>query len=558
MIPPSITLIESRQPNNPIGTGFVIHHTADHTYILTCAHVVRDMGGKDQVNAATLPAEVIAIGEDNGLDLAVLRVAQLTERPPLRLCAGGNPGQAVQIEGYYKYVSFRALEAITGRLAKSFTLSDTGHTHYEPAWYVTIDDHEKLLGGYSGSPVCDSGTGAVLGVMITSDGEQQGRAISINALTRIWPEMPAGLLGAGLAPQPDTAHPPPESHKPSPAPTPTERPRNTVNVYLAAHQGLCGAADGLSDEVIIDWAQEFLNDDPEPEIWERLLLPDLKRNLRAMNRDDKKVIKLRAFARNSAGLAFGHIFCERAGFQIHYVDSRGGLWCTDEAGQVESPLICQDTIVNEAGRDLLLELAVTQGADSVKLPVDEWLHTSLVMEQRDQNQASIAGLRRLLTDTFNDSELRNLCFDFGVDYENLSGPGKSDKVRELMLYVGRHTRSTELIAICRHLRPNADWGSISQPNLPQTAQMPLVHKRLLLTLERKPLQITPIEGVAIARQICELVSGEGRPGGTVHLFGALPLAVLVMAGWGLKAGRAIQCYELNQQQQYKRTCLLRL
>lgn len=58
MTPPSIILIESRQPDNTaIGTGFVIHHTANNTYILTCAHVVRDMGGPDQVKAATLPAK---------------------------------------------------------------------------------------------------------------------------------------------------------------------------------------------------------------------------------------------------------------------------------------------------------------------------------------------------------------------------------------------------------------------------------------------------------------------------------------------------------------------
>jgi Effector-associated domain 7 len=40
-------------------------------------------------------------------------------------------------------------------------------------------------------------------------------------------------------------------------------------------------------------------------------------------------------------------------------------------------------------------------------------------------------------DRFNDSELRTLCFNLGVDYDVLQGSGKSDKARELIIYLDR-------------------------------------------------------------------------------------------------------------------------
>jgi hypothetical protein len=66
-------------------------------------------------------------------------------------------------------------------------------------------------------------------------------------------------------------------------------------------------------------------------------------------------------------------------------------------------------------------------------------------------------LRTLIIAHFNDGELRDLCFDLGIDYENLPGQGKSDKARELVAYVQRYERTDELVALCRRLRPNVAW-----------------------------------------------------------------------------------------------------
>lgn len=67
-------------------------------------------------------------------------------------------------------------------------------------------------------------------------------------------------------------------------------------------------------------------------------------------------------------------------------------------------------------------------------------------------------LRRILTERFNDGELRTLCFDLGVDYDSLPGEGKTDRARELIAYLERHGRISELVRVGKQLRPDVSWG----------------------------------------------------------------------------------------------------
>jgi hypothetical protein len=74
-----------------------------------------------------------------------------------------------------------------------------------------------------------------------------------------------------------------------------------------------------------------------------------------------------------------------------------------------------------------------------------------IREQRRQ-------LRQLLTDFFSLSELKNICFDLEIDYENLpEHDQKSGFVRELLAYAGRIGRLHELIQLCREERPQLAW-----------------------------------------------------------------------------------------------------
>lgn len=66
-------------------------------------------------------------------------------------------------------------------------------------------------------------------------------------------------------------------------------------------------------------------------------------------------------------------------------------------------------------------------------------------------------LREILVSRFSDGELKDLCFDLGVDYESLAGEGKSAKARELIAYMQRRDRLAELVAAGKQLRPDIRW-----------------------------------------------------------------------------------------------------
>ena len=66
-------------------------------------------------------------------------------------------------------------------------------------------------------------------------------------------------------------------------------------------------------------------------------------------------------------------------------------------------------------------------------------------------------LHRLLTAHFDAEELRTLCFDLLIDYDDLRGEGKASKARELVTYLERRGRIDDLVAIVNQLRPHVDW-----------------------------------------------------------------------------------------------------
>jgi hypothetical protein len=81
------------------------------------------------------------------------------------------------------------------------------------------------------------------------------------------------------------------------------------------------------------------------------------------------------------------------------------------------------------------------------------------VNQELQPQVDAAALRRFLEAHFSDGELRDLCFDLQIEYDNLPGERKADKARELVTYAQRHGRAPELVEWARRLRPRAEWGS---------------------------------------------------------------------------------------------------
>ena len=69
-------------------------------------------------------------------------------------------------------------------------------------------------------------------------------------------------------------------------------------------------------------------------------------------------------------------------------------------------------------------------------------------------------LRRAIINQFNENELRTLCFDLGIDYENLNPGGKADKARELVALCQRMDIITKLVEFCAQERPRFDWHTL--------------------------------------------------------------------------------------------------
>lgn len=76
---------------------------------------------------------------------------------------------------------------------------------------------------------------------------------------------------------------------------------------------------------------------------------------------------------------------------------------------------------------------------------------------KDLDHANLVKLFQKVDHHFNDSELRDLCFRLNVPYEDLTGPGKRDKTRELVTMLDRHGRLPDLISLATQLRPKVNW-----------------------------------------------------------------------------------------------------
>jgi hypothetical protein len=66
-------------------------------------------------------------------------------------------------------------------------------------------------------------------------------------------------------------------------------------------------------------------------------------------------------------------------------------------------------------------------------------------------------LRRNLETSFNLDELRGLCFDLAINFENLRGDTLLAKTIELVSYCQRQRLLARLMTVCMELRPEIDW-----------------------------------------------------------------------------------------------------
>ena len=59
---------------------------------------------------------------------------------------------------------------------------------------------------------------------------------------------------------------------------------------------------------------------------------------------------------------------------------------------------------------------------------------------------------------FSEAELRELCYlDLSIDFENLHGSSKGEKIMSLLIYFQSRQNITHLMTTIRQMRPNLDW-----------------------------------------------------------------------------------------------------
>lgn len=190
-------LITSSNPNNRrFGTGFIVGHFEQKSYIVTCAHVINDVG-KDSIKADGRSAKIVCLGATDGLDLAVITTDEFIGKSIIKLAVSGNTGNPFFTAGFRQYGQrHRIIASLEGRVLEQVGLPQPeSYAERINAWILAVDQGKRLHDGYSGSPVVDYETNFCLGVIsfMGEDSGQTGLAISIEELEKIWSGMPIAI-----------------------------------------------------------------------------------------------------------------------------------------------------------------------------------------------------------------------------------------------------------------------------------------------------------------------------------------------------------------------------
>ncbi|MCB8978668.1 MAG: hypothetical protein H6657_14705 [Ardenticatenaceae bacterium] len=81
------------------------------------------------------------------------------------------------------------------------------------------------------------------------------------------------------------------------------------------------------------------------------------------------------------------------------------------------------------------------------------------------NRQALTQLRKLLIRHFNIAELRIICFDLDVDFEELEGPNKTTKMQDLINYLHRRNELHLLIGEVKDQRPSVKWPNLDEPSI---------------------------------------------------------------------------------------------
>lgn len=78
----------------------------------------------------------------------------------------------------------------------------------------------------------------------------------------------------------------------------------------------------------------------------------------------------------------------------------------------------------------------------------------------------IPQLTRLIQSSFSLEEIKRLCFDLGINYEDIAGITISDKAMHTVLHFTRHGRLGDVITYCKRTRPHIAYQFDTVINVP--------------------------------------------------------------------------------------------
>ena len=193
-----IVCIESSDEDNlEIGSGFVFYQDLELTYILTCAHVVRAVGGDSKVLVDGYKAVVIAQSSQKSADdLAVLAIKNLNTYPiqPLASLVPFIDSPILDVHFRTKGYYYQGKNDIVTKFLKG-TLNGlvNRRVRYQrdstQVWELELDDDYLLESGHSGSPIVNKVYHVVCGVVSDKKGDgKKGFGISIETLENVWQE----------------------------------------------------------------------------------------------------------------------------------------------------------------------------------------------------------------------------------------------------------------------------------------------------------------------------------------------------------------------------------
>ena len=106
-----------------------------------------------------------------------------------------------------------------------------------------------------------------------------------------------------------------------------------------------------------------------------------------------------------------------------------------------------------------LRLLIRQEADRVHKDQHDAQPTRTSGASDEQSTAVLyqTQLHQKINQYFDDDDLQTVCFNLGVEYDNLKGDTKSGKARELILWCKKHSCLDKLTELLRKERPKVPW-----------------------------------------------------------------------------------------------------